>query len=430
MASLFPLKSFTILALTSALLLSPALAQTTCATISPKYAPVVTAGYTAKVLMNGLTAPRGMLFDSQGNLLIVEQGGAGVRLVKLTHGDGINVCVASSKQLINDPSLNHGIQLTGDGKTLFVSSETIVYSYTYDATAGTVRAKKTVITGLSPSGHATRTLLISKQNPDQILVQVGSNANIDSATTEASSGRSQARIFSINALKAGTSSVAYTTGTLFAWGLRNSIGWAEEPTTGGIWSNENSLDDAKRNGVDVHMNNPGEELNYHGVLNDTKSPQFGANYGYPLCIAARDPTILPANTKIQIGTQFVYGTVGGINTDDLCAPKQAPRLTFPAHTAPIDLKFNTNGSALYVTFHGSWDRQPPDGYRMSRVDFKNGQPLRPANSANPAVNILTNADNTKCPNDCFRPSGLAWDSKNRLYMASDSTGEVFVISGA
>jgi glucose/arabinose dehydrogenase len=102
------------------------------------------------------------------------------------------------------------------------------------------------------------------------------------------------------------------------------------------------------------MNNPGEELNYHGVLNDTKSPQFGANYGYPLCIAARDPTILPANTEIQIGTQFVYGTVGGINTDDLCAPKQAPRLTFPAHTAPIDLKFNANGSALYVTFHGSW----------------------------------------------------------------------------
>jgi len=50
--------------------------------------------------------------------------------------------------------------------------------------------------------------------------------------------------------------------------------------------------------VDVHINNPGEELNYHGVLNDTKSPQFGANYGYPTCIAARDPTILPVNTGI------------------------------------------------------------------------------------------------------------------------------------
>jgi glucose/arabinose dehydrogenase len=120
------------------------------------------------------------------------------------------------------------------------------------------------------------------------------------------------------------------------------------------WSNENSLDDTKRNGVDVHMNNPGEELNYHGLLNDTKSPQFGANYGYPLCIVARDPTILPANTEIQIGTQFVYGTVGGTNTDASCADKLAPRLTFPAHTAPIDLKFTATGNALYITFHGSW----------------------------------------------------------------------------
>lgn len=55
--------------------------------------------------MNGLKTPRGMVFDSQGNLLIVEQGGAGVRLVKLTDGEGTNVCLASSKQLIADASV-------------------------------------------------------------------------------------------------------------------------------------------------------------------------------------------------------------------------------------------------------------------------------------------------------------------------------------
>jgi glucose/arabinose dehydrogenase len=76
-----------------------------------------------------------------------------------------------------------------------------------------------------------------------MLVQVGSNANIDSATTQASSGRSQARIFSISALSTGAS-VAYTTGTLFAWGLRNSIGWTEDPITGGIVSyRSNSLEE-------------------------------------------------------------------------------------------------------------------------------------------------------------------------------------------
>jgi len=105
MAPLLSLKLPAILALTTVLLLPYALAQTTCATVAPKIAPVVAAGYTARVLMNGLKTPRGMLFDSSGNLLIVEQGGAGVRIVKLTDGDGTNVCVASSKQLIADASV-------------------------------------------------------------------------------------------------------------------------------------------------------------------------------------------------------------------------------------------------------------------------------------------------------------------------------------
>jgi len=55
--------------------------------------------------MNGLKTPRDMVFDSQGNLLIVEQDSAGVRLVKLTDGGGTSVCVASSKQLIADSSV-------------------------------------------------------------------------------------------------------------------------------------------------------------------------------------------------------------------------------------------------------------------------------------------------------------------------------------
>lgn len=89
-------------------------------------------------------------------------------------------------------------------------------------------------------------------------------------------------------------------------------------------------------------------------MGDSKSPLFGANYGYPTCIAARDPAILPSNSGIQIGTHFAYGTVGGTNTDEACKAKQIPRLTLPAHTAPIDLKFKADGSAMYITFHGSW----------------------------------------------------------------------------
>jgi hypothetical protein len=41
---------------------------------------------------------------------------------------------------------------------------------------------------------------------------------------------------------------------------------------------------------------------------------------------------------------------------------------------------------------------------------------------------MSNQDVTKCPDTCFRPVGLAFDSKGRLFMTSDSTGEIYIIT--
>ena len=43
----------------------------------------------------------------------------------------------------------------------------------------------------------------------------------------------------------------------------------------------------------------------------------------------------------------------------------APRLTFQAHMAPDDVKFNDSGNEAWVTFHGSHDRDVPVGYKVS-----------------------------------------------------------------
>lgn len=43
------------------------------------------------------------------------------------------------------------------------------------------------------------------------------------------------------------------------------------------------------------------------------------------------------------------------HTDEWCASDtEEPRLTFPAHTAPLDVKFLNDGSAAFISFHGSW----------------------------------------------------------------------------
>ncbi|KAF2005836.1 glucose sorbosone dehydrogenase [Amniculicola lignicola CBS 123094] len=411
------------LALTIAGLISSAHAQT-CATIAPSYAPTWGAGFSGRVVLKGLSQPRGIIFDSLNNMLVVESGGAGVRYIKLTDNGGTDVCAASSKQLINEKGLNHGIDLSADGKTLFVSSISTVWSYPYDAAAGTVGTRKTLITGMSPGGHATRTVLTSKKNPDILMVAVGSNANIDSATSEQSSGRSQFRLFSI--AKVSQASVAYTTGEVWGWGLRNSVGMTENPVTGGIWTVENSVDNMKKNNVDIHNTNPCEELNYHGILNTT-SPEKGANYGYPECYSAWDPSIIPNNANIKVGTQFAIDS----GNDATCANRIPPKLCFPSHTAPLGVKFNPNSTAAYIAFHGSWNRSPPDGYRLTKINVnpETGMPTEPSISTTAAIQVMTNPDNAACPSRCFRPVDVAFDAKGRLFMTSDSTGEVWVIGG-
>jgi hypothetical protein len=74
------------------------------------------------------------------------------------------------------------------------------------------------------------------------------------------------------------------------------------------------------------------------------------------------------------------------------------------------------------------NRNVPSGYLLYAVAFDgHGQPTAPSNSIAAVVPLLSNADVTKCPNGCFRPVGLAWDSKGRLLMSSDFTGEVYIV---
>jgi glucose/arabinose dehydrogenase len=178
-------------------------------------------------------------------------------------------------------------------------------------------------------------------------------SNLDLLAEDITSGHSQIKAFNIT-----NSTEAYeydTEGLRLGWGLRNSVGVAEEPLTGGIWSVENSVDEIERGGEKIHTDNPGEELNFHGYLNGTEYAPQGGNYGYPSCFAAWDVGAIPQNQGLQVGEQFAIGEQNATVNDTFCQQDRiAPRLTFQAHMAPLDIKFNDNGTAAWVTFHGSW----------------------------------------------------------------------------
>lgn len=125
------------------------------------------------------------------------------------------------------------------------------------------------------------------------------------------------------------------------------------PLTTSKWSVENSLDDMQRSGVDIHNTNPGEELNLHGRPNATT----GANFGYPQCVAVWDAPAVQGypGGAAAVGDQMTGDQTTGGLTDEYCQGEvQGPVVTFGAHLAPLDIKFQGDGAAAVISMHGSW----------------------------------------------------------------------------
>ncbi|TKA24941.1 hypothetical protein B0A50_06039 [Salinomyces thailandicus] len=391
-------------------------------------APQVADGYTARLVANGLTTPRGIQFDHAGNLLVVERGG-GVTALAFHNTDDDCVTVSDRKTVIDDASLNHGIAISADGSTLYASNPEAVYSWDYDAeTRSNTSEPRVLVTNMTNSDHTTRTLLLSKHAPGMLVVTRGSTSNIDALASDLSTGHSQIKAFNLTNVTNGPYDFN-TKGVLLGWGLRNDVGVDEEPLTGAVYSVENSVDEMTREGQDIHADNPGEELNFLGYLNGTASDNQGRNFGYPECYAAWDVDAIP-DFQGSVGEQFAIGELNATVNDTSCdaAHRQAPRLTFQAHMAPLSILFNDAGTAAWVTFHGSWDREDPVGYKLAVIEFQDGEPVEPSTSRTAARDVVWNADNSVCPAQCFRPVGLAWDREGRLFMSSDATGEIYAVT--
>ena len=67
--------------------------------------PTVASGYQMALVATGLTAPRSMEFDGDGNLLVVQQGAGLINLV-LNDGGGTCLSVKSSKNVVQNSGVS------------------------------------------------------------------------------------------------------------------------------------------------------------------------------------------------------------------------------------------------------------------------------------------------------------------------------------
>jgi glucose/arabinose dehydrogenase len=141
-------------------------------------------------------------------------------------------------------------------------------------------------------------------------------------------------------------SAAGTT-SIYARGVRNSVGLAFHPATGELWFSDNGRD---LMGDDV----PAEEIN--------RVTTPGAHFGYPFVHAGDVPD--PEFGAGRDPAQYV-----------------APTVEIQAHSAALGLAFYTGDAfpstyrhALFVAEHGSWNRTRKVGYQVSVVRFEEGEP--------------------------------------------------------
>jgi hypothetical protein len=64
-------------------------------------------GFTARVITNKMYKPRQMIFDTEGNLLVVEAG-KGITALKLNDKGGDCVAEATRTQVVSDASVSFG----------------------------------------------------------------------------------------------------------------------------------------------------------------------------------------------------------------------------------------------------------------------------------------------------------------------------------
>lgn len=162
-------------------------------------------------------------------------------------------------------------------------------------------------------------------------------------------------------------------------------------------------------------------------------------YGYPTCFTVWQPSDF-TDKQFKVGDWFVQAPNSSFS-DDTCTQKATrPAMTLFPHSAPIDCKFDPDNANMYITYHGSWDRQPTTGFKLVAVAFQKGAdgnyvPVEPITSNSAAKDIMANPDVTKCSGQgpsfssgCFRPAGLAFDKEGRLFMTSDVTqGELWIL---
>lgn len=278
-----------------------------------------------------------------------------------------------------------GMALVGD--RLFIANADAVVAVPYSKGATHVTATPEQIAELpgAPRNHHWTKSLVANADGSKLFVGVGSNSNIGENGLDIEDKR--AAILEVD--------VATGASRVYASGLRNPVGLAWSPTGNTLWTVVNERD----------------ELGNDLVPDYLTSVREGAFYGWPWSYFGHhvDTRVEPARP-------------------DMVAQAIEPDYALGTHVAPLGLAFAAGDKlpaafrdGAFVGLHGSWNRDPPAGYKVVFVPFAGGKP------SGQAVDVLTDFRDAE-GNARGRPVGVAMAKDGALLVADDVGNTVWRVA--
>src|SRR5438874_2241312 len=369
--------------------------------------PVAAAGLTVNAFALGLEHPRWLYVLPNGDVLVAESNGPprpedakGIkgfvyRAVQARAGAGVPSAnritllrdtasgVASKTVFLKDLNSPFGMALVGNDLYVANTDAIVRFPYSEGATEITAPGEKLADLPAGPINHHWTKNVIASQDGARLYATVGSNSNAGENGLDQEQNR--AAILEVDRTS-GKSRV-------FAAGLRNPNGMGWAPQTHALWTVVNERD----------------ELGSDLVPDFLTSVKDGGFYGWPYSYYGQH-----VDSRVPARPDLVEKAI-------------VPDYALGNHTASLGLTFHDAsllpfGAGAFIGQHGSWNRDPPSGYKVIFVPFADGRP------SGPPADVLTGF--LKDGNALGRPVDVAVDKSGALLVADDVGNTIWRVTPA
>jgi len=354
--------------------------------------PKALPGFTVTQYVTGLHNPRLVRRAPNGDLFVAESEPGRIRVLRGVGADGKARTVEIFATGLTQP---FGIAFYPPGpdpQYVYVANTGSVVRFPYRN--GDLKARgaaETIVPDipsggrLTGGGHWTRDLAFTLDG-SKMFVSVGSHSNDDDADNNAQEYH-RADILEFNPDGSG--------GRIYAYGIRNAVGIATNPTTGELWASVNERDGLGDNLVPDYITHV----------------QAGGFYGWPWFYMGghQDPRQQGKHPELQSKV---------ITPDILLQP----------HNASLEMTFYDGSQFpaeyrgdIFAGEHGSWNKSVRTGYEVIRV------PLKAGHATGEYEDFLTGF--VTADGDVWgRPVGVAVAQDGALIVTDDGSNSVWRVS--